>query len=95
MLDNSAMSDAEHIGGTTLGPGHAPGGIPLRIHLGEPEYAALVRIARRRNTTAARLVEQLVLNALEHADVPPPAISYPKRPHTSYEQATSGYKPDK
>lgn len=88
------MDHGENIGATTLGPGHAAGGIPLRIHLGEPEYAALVRIARSRNTTAAHLVEQLVLAALERTEVPPPVLSYPKRPHTTYEQATSGYRPD-
>ena len=43
------------------GPGRAPAGMPLTIRLGEREYAALVRIARSRETTAATLVEQLVL----------------------------------
>ena len=94
VLHNPLMGQAENVGATTLGPGHALGGIPLRVQLTEPEYAALVRIARHRNTTAAHLVEQLVLGALEHTDVPPPALSYPKRPHTTYEQATSGYRPD-
>ena len=94
MLDNPLMGQAENIGATTLGPGHAAGGIPLRLHLGEAQYAALVRIARHRKTTAARLVEELVLAALEHTEVPPPVISYPKRPHTTYEEATSGFRPD-
>jgi|GEM_PF-1118127 len=94
VLHNPIMDEAENIAATTLGPGRAPGGVPLRIHLGEPEYAALVRIARNRNTTAAHLVELLVLGALQKTDVPPPAMSYPKRPHTTYEQATSGFKPD-
>ena len=88
------MGNADITGASTLGPGTAPGGIPLRIHLGEPEYAALVRIAATRRTTASHLVEQLVLNALKHAEVPPPAQSYPKRPHTTYEEATRGYKAD-
>lgn len=94
VLDNPLMGQGENIGATTLGPGHAAGGMPLRLHLGEAEYAALVRIARRRNSTAAHLVEELVLAALEHAEVPPPALSYPKRPHTTYEEATSGFRAD-
>lgn len=88
------MTEADITGPTTLGPGHAPGGIPLRIHLGEPQYAALLRIAQNRNATAAQLVEQLVLHALSHTPVPPPADSQPKRRHTTYEEATRGYRAD-
>ncbi|WP_158863082.1 hypothetical protein [Leifsonia sp. AG29] len=88
------MSQDDVVGASTLAPGHTPGGIPLKIHLGEREYVALVRIAQHRRTTAARLVEQLVLHALQRTDVPPPAESGPKRPHTSYEEATRGYRPD-
>jgi hypothetical protein len=76
------------------GPGRAPSGIPLTVRLGEREYAALVRIARHRDTTAAALVEQLVLHALSKADVPPPAESHPARKHTTYEEATAGFRPD-
>lgn len=88
------MSEADITGPTMLGPGHVPGGIPLKIHLSESEYAALIRIAQHRNATAAHLVEQLVLNALSHTPVPPPADSQPKRKHTTYEEATSGYRSD-
>jgi len=76
------------------GPGRAPAGMPLTIRLGEREYAALVRIARARETTAAVLVEQLVLHALARTDVPPPADSHPARRHTTYEEATAGFRPD-
>ena len=76
------------------GPGRAPAGMPLTIRLGEREYAALVRIARSRETTAASLVEQLVLHALSKAEVPPPAESHPSRRHTTYEEATAGFRPD-
>ena len=76
------------------GPGRAPAGMPLTIRLGEREYAALVRIARSRETTAAALVEQLVLHALSKADVPPPADSHPARRHTTYEEATAGFRRD-
>src|SRR5690349_8230727 len=76
------------------GPGRAPAGIPLTIRLGEREFAALVRIARHRETTAAELVEQLVLHALSRADVPPPAESHPARKHTTYEEATAGFRAD-
>jgi hypothetical protein len=76
------------------GPGRAPAGMPLTVRLGEREYAALVRIARARETTAAALVEQLVLHALGKADVPPPADSHPARRHTTYEQATAGFSRD-
>ena len=68
--------------------------MPLTIRLGEREYAALVRIARSRETTAAALVEQLVLHALSKADVPPPADSHPARRHTTYEEATAGFRRD-
>lgn len=88
------MSEADITAPTTLGPGRIPGGMPLTIHLGEPEYAALVRIAQHRRTTASRLVEQLVLRALERTEVPAPAESSVKRPHTTYEAATRGYRPD-
>lgn len=93
-MHHPKMSDAEITAATTLGPGHVPGGIPLKVHLGEPEYAALVRIAQHRNTTAAQLVEQLVLHALSRTPVPPPADSQPKRKHTTYEEATRGYRAD-
>jgi hypothetical protein len=76
------------------GPGRAPAGMPLTIRLGEREYAALVRIARSRDTTAAALVEQLVLHALSKTDVPPPADSHPARRHTTYEEATAGFRRD-
>ncbi|MFF2052612.1 hypothetical protein ACFVU2_13505 [Leifsonia sp. NPDC058194] len=88
------MSDLDVTAPTTLGPGHVPGGIPLKIHLGEIEYAALVRIAQNRHATAAQLVEQLVLHALSTTPVPPPAESQPKRKHTTYEEATRGYRAD-
>ena len=84
----------EITGASTLGPGAAPGGIPLKLHLDPGEYRALERIAKRRHTTPAALVEQLVLNALAHTDVPPPADSHSKRAHTTYEQATRGYARD-
>jgi hypothetical protein len=74
------------------GPGRAPAGIPLTIRMGEREFAALVRIARHRDTTASALVEQLVLHALTKADVPPPAESHPARKHTTYEEATAGFR---
>lgn len=77
-----------------MGPGTAPGGIPLKLHLEPDEYRALERIAKRRRTTPAALVEQLVLNALAHTDVPPPADSHPKRAHTTYEQATRDFARD-
>jgi hypothetical protein len=88
------MSEAHPTGPTALGPGSTPGGIPLKLHLAEPEYAALVRIALHRNTTASQLVETLVLRALERAQVPAPAESSPKRPHTTYDDATRGYTRD-
>jgi hypothetical protein len=88
------MSEAPPTGPTALGPGTTPGGIPLKLHLPESEYAALVRIALHRRTTASALVELLVLRALEHADVPPAAESTPKRPHTTYDDATRGYTRD-
>ncbi|CAM5519828.1 hypothetical protein [Leifsonia shinshuensis] len=81
-------------GPTVLGPGAVPGGIPLKLHLNEPEYAALVRIALHRHTTASHLVETLVLRALEHTEVPPPADSSPKRSHTTYDEATRGFTRD-
>lgn len=93
-MHNRAMSEANLTGPTALGPGTAPGGIPLKVHLPEPEYAALVRIALHRRTTASRLVEALVLRALEHADVPPPVDSSPKRSHTTYDEATRGFTRD-
>ena len=76
------------------GPGRAPAGMPLTIRLGEREYAALVRIARSRETTAAALIEQLVLHALSKTEVPPPADSHPARRHTTYEEATAGFSRD-
>lgn len=76
------------------GPGRAPAGMPLTIRLGEREYAALVRIARARETTAAALIEQLVLHALAKTEVPPPADSHPARRHTTYEEATAGFRRD-
>lgn len=76
------------------GPGRAPYGVPLTVRLGEREYAALVRIARHRDTTAAALVEQLVLHALGKTDVPPAAESHPARKHTTYEEATAGFRAD-
>lgn len=88
------MSEAHPTGPTALGPGSTPGGIPLKLHLAEPEYAALVRIALHRHTTASQLVETLVLRALEHAEVPAAAESSPKRPHTTYDDATRGYTRD-
>ncbi|MFF2051049.1 hypothetical protein ACFVU2_05550 [Leifsonia sp. NPDC058194] len=66
----------------------------MTVRLGEREYAALVRIARHRDTTAAALVEQLVLHALSKTDVPPPAESHPARKHTTYEEATAGFRQD-
>ncbi|MDR6970099.1 hypothetical protein [Leifsonia shinshuensis] len=88
------MTDADITAPTTLGPGHAPGGMPLKIHLSEAEYAALVRIAQQRRTSVARLVEALVLHALERTQVPQPAEPSVKRRHTTYEAATSGYRRD-
>jgi hypothetical protein len=88
------MSEAHPTGPTALGPGTTPGGIPLKLHLAEPEYAALVRIALHRHTTASALVEELVIRALQHAEVPPAADSTPKRPHTTYDEATRGYTSD-
>ena len=87
------MSESEISGASTLGPGHIPGGIPLKIRISEAEYTALVCIAKHKDTTPATLVEQLVLNALAHTEVPA-AESTPKRRHTTYEQATSGYRAD-
>lgn len=84
----------EFTGASTLGPGSAPGGIPLKVVLDPAEYRALERIAARRRTTPAALVEQLVLNALAHAEVPAPAESHPSRPHTTYEEATRGFARD-
>lgn len=88
------MSEAHPTGPTALGPGTIPGGIPLKLHLAEPEYAALVRIALHRHTTASALVETLVLRALENAEVPKPAETTAKRPHTTYDDATSGFTRD-
>ena len=76
------------------GPGRAPAGMPLTIRLREREFAALVRIARSRETTAATLVERLVLHALSKTDVPPPADSHPARRHTTYDEATAGFRRD-
>jgi hypothetical protein len=53
-----------------------------------------VRIARARETTAAALVEQLVLHALSRTEVPPPAEAQPARKHTTYEQAVAGFRAD-
>ncbi|WP_431220850.1 hypothetical protein [Leifsonia xyli] len=88
------MSEADITAATVLGPGRTPGGMPLKIRLPEGEYAALLRIAQARHTSAPELVEALVLRALEHAEVPPPAESSTRRPHTTYEAATHGYRPD-
>jgi hypothetical protein len=84
MKDSHGIDVAEPA--SVHGPGRAPAGIPLTIRLGEREFAALVRIARHRETTAAELVEQLVL--------PPPAESHPARKHTTYEEATAGFRAD-
>lgn len=92
MKDSHGIEVAEPA--SAHGPGRAPAGIPLTIRLGEREFAALVRIARHRETTAAALVEQLVLHALSRTSVPPPAESHPARKHTTYEQATAGFRPD-
>lgn len=92
MKDSHGIDVAEPA--SAHGPGRAPAGIPLTIRLGEREFAALVRIARHRETTAAELVEQLVLHALGRADVPPPAESHPARKHTTYEEATAGFRAD-
>ncbi|MGO4299839.1 hypothetical protein [Leifsonia sp. RAF41] len=81
-------------GATTLGPGSAPGGIRLKLHLDPAQLRALERIAAERKTSAAVLVEQLVLNALAHAEVPPPADSHVQRPHTTYEEATHDFTRD-
>ena len=81
-------------GASTLGPGSAPGGIPLKLSLDPAQYRALERIAARRRTTPVALVELLVLNALAHTDVPPAPDSHPSRPHTTYEQATRGFARD-
>lgn len=84
----------EFTGASTLGPGSAPGGIPLKVVLDPAEYRALEWIAARRRTTPSALVEQLVLNALAHAEVPAPAESRPSRSHTTYEKATRGFARD-
>lgn len=88
------MSEADITAPTTLGPGRVPGGMPLKIHLDEPAYAALVRIAQDRRTTAARMVEDLVLHALSRAAAPPPAAGPITRPHTTYDDATQGFRRD-
>lgn len=92
------MKDSQGGGGaqpaSAHGPGRAPAGIPLTVRFGEQEYAALVRIARHRDTSAATLVEQLVLHALSKTAVPPAADSSPARNHTTYEEATSGFRRD-
>lgn len=88
------MTEDEITGASTLGPGHAPGGIPLKIRVGEAEFTALARIAKRSGTTASALVEELVLNALARTEVPAAAETTPKRRHTTYEQATAGYRAD-
>lgn len=88
------MTDDDITAPTTLGPGRLPGGMPLKIRLGEAEYAALIRIAQQRHTTAPRLVEKLVEHALANTDVPPPAESHVTRPHTTYEAATQHYRRD-
>ncbi|AGW42600.1 hypothetical protein O159_27020 [Leifsonia xyli subsp. cynodontis DSM 46306] len=79
---------------SAYGPGRAPAGIPLTLRLGEREFASLVRIARARETTAAALVEQLVLHALSRTDVPPAVDSRPARRHTTYDQAVAAFRSD-
>jgi hypothetical protein len=78
----------------TLQPGRTAGGVPLRLHLSRAEMVALVRISRARGTTVTALVEDLILYALSRATVPPPAESSPSRRHTTYDEATRGYRSD-
>ncbi|GAA1447472.1 hypothetical protein [Leifsonia poae] len=56
---------------TRSGPARPPGGLPLTIRFTAPEYAALLRIAGERSTTASHLIEDLVRYALTHSVVPP------------------------
>ncbi len=79
---------------TTLSPGRTAGGIPLKLRLSRAEMVALVRISRARRTTVPALVEDLILYALSRTTVPPPAESSPSRRHTTYDEATEGYRPD-
>lgn len=79
---------------STLQPGRTAGGIPLKLHLSRAEMVALVRISKGRGTTVAALVEDLTLYALSRATVPPAADSTPHRRHTTYEEATRGYRSD-
>lgn len=92
MRDSHGADAAEPA--SAQGPGRAPSGIPLTIRLGEQEFAALVRIARNRDSTAAGLVEQLVLHALGRAEVPPAAESRTSRTHTTHAEATASFLPD-
>ncbi len=56
---------------TKPGPSRPPGGLPLTIRFTAPEYAALLRIAGERSTTASHLIEDLVRYALTHSAIPP------------------------
>lgn len=79
---------------STLQPGRTAGGIPLKLHFSRAEMIALVRISKVRGLSVSALVEDLVLYALSRATVPPAAESTPHRRHTTYDEATKGYRSD-
>lgn len=79
---------------STLQPGRTAGGMPLKLHFSRAEMIALVRISKVRGIDVSALVEDLVLYALSRATVPPAAESAPHRRHTTYDEATSGYRSD-
>ena len=79
---------------STLQPGRRAGGIPLKLHLSRAEMIALVRISKVRGTSVSALVEDLILYALSRATVPPAAESASHRHHTTYDEATRGYRSD-
>lgn len=52
------------------GPGRVRGGLPLTVRFTESDYAALLRIAAARSTSASHLIEDLVRHALTHSTIP-------------------------
>jgi DNA-binding CsgD family transcriptional regulator len=52
------------------GTGRVQGGLPLTVRFTESDYAALLRIAASRSTSASHLIEDLVRHALTHSSIP-------------------------
>ncbi|MFF1632687.1 hypothetical protein [Leifsonia sp. NPDC058248] len=64
---------AERAGGELVtGPGtdRSRGGLPLTVRFTESDYAALLRIAAARSTSASHLIEDLVRHALSRSSIP-------------------------